>query len=118
MLAHVDEGVGAEAGVEPPVEGEVVVGGRQVGGVVGADGVLAEAPGRLDGHHHVAEVDAGEDEVVVVDAHLARRRSPARLDLVAEGGGQGGEPLDVVVDGEAADGHRQLVGARATGGRR
>ena len=85
------------------------MGGRQVGGVVGADGVLAEASGRLHRHHHVAQVDAGEDEVAAVHAHLARRRSPTRLHLVAEGGGEGGEPLDVVGHRDATDGESQLV---------
>ena len=46
------------------------MGWRQVGAVIGGDRILAEPAWWLDGHH-AAEVDPGEGQVVVVDAHLA-----------------------------------------------
>ena len=82
VLAQVDDGVGAPALVEPAVEGQVVVGGRQVGRVVDGDGVVAVAPRRLDGDEHVAEVEAAEHERAVVDPLAPGRRSPLPVDLV------------------------------------
>ena len=63
VLAEVDDGVGAPAAVgrrhrQPAVERQVVVGRREVGGVVRADRVGAEAARRLDRDEHAAEVDA------------------------------------------------------------
>jgi hypothetical protein len=108
VLAEVHDRVGPPPGIQPPVEGEVVVGRGQVGAVVDGDRVLAEPPGRLHGHHGAAEVDPGEGQVVVVDAHLAGGGSPRRLDGMTEGGGQGREPRLVVVDVESPRGHGPL----------
>ncbi len=55
MLAEVDDGVGAELLDKPPVGGEIVVGGREVGVVVDRDGVLPEPPRRLYPHEDVPE---------------------------------------------------------------
>ena len=80
VLAEVDDGVGAVAVLQPAVEREVVVGRRQVGVVVGADRVVAEPAGRLDGDDGGAEVQPGEHEVPVVHRHVAGRRTPRLLD--------------------------------------
>ncbi len=45
----------------------------------------------------------------MVHAHRPRRRSPRRLDLAAQGAGQGGEPLDVLLDRQPPDRQRQLL---------
>ena len=60
VLAEVDERVGAPDAVEPPVAGEVVVRGRQLGIVVDADRIVAVAARRLDRDEHVAELEAGD----------------------------------------------------------
>ena len=99
VLAEVHDGVGPPTalggGCQPPVEGQVVVGGRHVGGVVGGDRVGAEASRRLDGDQHVAEVEAGEVHRVAVDVHLAGRRPPQPLHLATGLRRQAGEPVAV-----------------------
>ena len=65
MLAHVDDGVRAELVLQPAVDGEVVVGGREVGIVVDRDRVLPEAAGRLDEDDDVAGLQGGGDDLAV-----------------------------------------------------
>ena len=84
MLAHVDDGVGAPLGVEPAVEGDVVVGGSEVGRVVDGDSALAEAPRRLHCDQHPAQVEPGEDEVPAVGEDPPGCRPP-RLGEVGPG---------------------------------
>ena len=127
VLAEVDDGVGAPAAVvaahrQPAVERQVVVGRREVGGVVRADRVGPEAAWRLDRDEHAAEVDAGELQRAVGDVDLARRRAPHRLHLVAGVGGQRREPVAVGAGVPRADrrgdlrrGQRRLVVGEADG---
>ena len=77
VLAEVHDRVGAPDAVEPPVAGEVVVRGRQLGVVVDADRVVAVAARRLDRDEDVAELEPGDHEVVAVDEAIARRRAPS-----------------------------------------
>ncbi len=102
VLAEVHDRVGAEAGVEPVVGGQVVVAGRQVGVVVDRDRVLAEPPRRLDHQHDVAGLHCGDDDLAVgvvaaVDEQLAGRRAPVLDDRVGEFCWQRGEPVAVVL---------------------
>ena len=88
--------------VEPAVEGQVVVGRGQVGGVVGADRVGAEPPRRLDGHEHAAEVEPGEHESRRrrdVDARRAASPHIGRRPRPGASAGRRREPRSVVVGG-------------------
>src|SRR5579862_5777486 len=64
VLPDVDDGVGTPRLVDPPVEGEVVVGRRKVGRVVDRDGVLAETAGGFYEHDDATEVDPREPQLV------------------------------------------------------
>ncbi len=109
MLAGVDDGVRSPDVVEPAVEAQVVVGRRQVGGVVDGGGSFAEAPGRLDGHEDPAQIQPGEDQVPrFVDVDPARRRSPLGLHLGPHRSVHLGPPVPVELGGEAPGGGRHL----------
>ena len=84
VLAGVHDRVRAEAGLQPAVEGEVVMRGRDPGRVVRRDRVGAEGARRLHGDEHAAEVEARERERVAVAQHVARRLAPGVDDLVAQ----------------------------------
>ena len=101
VLAEVHDRVRAEAALalrrgEPAVRAEVVVARRQVRVVVDRDRVLAEAARRLHDQHDVAAAQGGDDDLAVrvgtVDVQLAGRRTPVRLDALAEVVGQRVEP--------------------------
>lgn len=106
VLAQVHHGVGAETAVlgarlYPAVGGQVVVGGRQVRVVVDRDRVLAEAARRLDQDQQPPEPQRRQDDVALrvaaaVDEHLAGRRPPVLLDLLAQLGGERAVPAAVV----------------------
>ena len=115
VLAEVDDGVGAPDVVQPAVEGQVVVGRGEVGRVVDGDRVVAVAPGRLDRHQHVPELDPAEHEPAVVDAVLPWRRTPGLLQLPAGLGGQRGEPAAVVGHVHRADGAIELGSGERVG---
>ena len=100
VLAQVHDRVGAEAALvlrrgEPAVGAQVVVRRRQVGIVVDRDRVLAEAAGWLHDQHDVAATQGGDDDGVPVDVQLTGRRTPVRLDALAEVVGQRVEPARV-----------------------
>ena len=102
VLAEVDDGMGAETLLDPAVRGEVVVRRRQVGVVVDRDRVLAEAARGLDEHHHVAGLQRGEhDLVLVVDEQAAGRRAPRLDHTVHELGREVRGPVAVVVSTDA-----------------
>ena len=98
VLSEVDDGVCTEAGVEPAIETEVVVRRRQHRGVVDGDRVLAEAPRRLDGDEHAAEVDPREHEGIALrrQVHPSRRLAPVLGHLAAHPARDGPEPGAVV----------------------
>ena len=56
VLAHVNDGVGAENIPNPAVIGDIVVRRGQVGAVIDGDGVFAETARRLQSHEHIAQV--------------------------------------------------------------
>ena len=109
VLAEVHDRVGAPDAIEPPVAGEVVMRGRQLGVVVDADRVVAVAPRRLDRHEHVAELEPGDHEVVAVDEAVARRRAPAALHRLAQRLGQLRVPGEVLRDRQPQRRGRELV---------
>ncbi len=70
--------------------------------MVDRDRVLAEPTRRLDQQHHVARLDRGEhDLLLVVDEQLAGRLAPGRRHLVPQLGGQVGGPVEVVTHADA-----------------
>ncbi len=100
VLAEVHDRVRAEAALalrrgEPAVGGQVVVARGQVGVVVDRDRVLAEAARRLHHQHDVAAAQGGDHDVGAVDEQLTGRRTPVRLDALAEVVGQRVEPAGV-----------------------
>lgn len=121
VLAEVDDRVGAPVPVQPAVAAQVVVGGGQVGVVVDRHRVLAEAPRRLDREEHIAELQAGEGEVAVVDLHLPRRRAPLVDHGLLQVAGELGEPFLVALTRQAGGVGGELVlgeelGVEAAGG--
>ena len=76
MLAHLDDGVGAEGVAEPEVEGEVAVRRHEVGGVVGLRRVDVVAAGGLEAHDDVPEpVDRQREARAPSGAGPAARRA-------------------------------------------
>ena len=123
VLAEVDDRVGAPHAVDPAIAGQVVVGRRELGVVVDRDRILAVAARWLDRHEHVAELESGDDEVLVgsVDILISRGRAPALLDRVAQFDWQRPVPGLVVGDGVAERGAREMrvgeeLGVMAAGG--
>ena len=110
VLADVDDGVGPPRPFQPAVGGQVVVGRRQVGGVVDGDRVLAEAPGWLHHDQHVAEVEAGQADGAVVDVDRAGRFAPVLDHVVPQRFRELGEPGGVVGGVHGADGPFELGG--------
>ena len=108
MLPEVDDRIGVPHRVEPSVERHVVVGGRQVGGVVHRYRVVAVAAGRLDGDEHIAELDAAEHERAVVHPVDAGGLTPRVLHLGLRVCWQGAEPRDVVLGAHTTDGLGEL----------
>ena len=110
VLARVHDGVGAPYLVEPPVEAQVVVGRRQVRRVVHGHRLLAEAPGRLHGHQHPAEIEAGEDQVAAARIPVDRPGgvAPGRLHRRPHAGVHPRPPGPVDVSRQAARGYLQL----------
>ena len=68
--------------------------------MVDRDRVLAEAARRLHDQQHVARRQRRDDDVPVIDVQLPRRRTPVRLDALAEVVGQAVEPAVVAVRGD------------------
>src|SRR5437588_12085545 len=88
--------VRAEARLQPAVEAEVVMRGRDPGRVVRRDRVGAERARRLHGDEHPAEVEARERQGGTVPQHRARWLAPRVDDLVAQPVREGREPLRVL----------------------
>ncbi|CFE77105.1 Uncharacterised protein [Mycobacterium tuberculosis] len=106
MLAQMHHGVRPEtvreSGIEPAVGGQVVVAGRQVRVVVDRHRVLPEAARRLNHEHQVARSQCGDDDLAVrvvatVDEQLTGWRAPVRCYHVCQFGGQGGEPVPILL---------------------
>ncbi len=70
--------------------------------MVRGDRVRTEAAWRLDGHEHVAQVEAGEVQPVADHVDLSWGRTPDLLQIEPGPLGQRGEPCPVGVDGERA----------------
>ena len=110
VLAQVDHGIGAPGIAQPAVEGVVVMRWRQVGLMVDGVRVHAVAARRLQGHEDVAEVEAGQGDVVVVDVGLSRRRSPLSDHLTTLSLRKVVEPTAILGGRDAGSGTRQLFG--------
>ncbi len=87
VLAEVDDGVGAEAVLQPAVRGQVVVARRQLRVVVDRHRVLAEAARRLDQQHDVAGGQSGQHQLPGVVHEQAARGGAPRL------GHRGAQPV-------------------------
>ncbi len=109
VLAHVHEGVGAEAVLQPAVGRQVVMRRRHVRVVVDRDRVLAEAARRLDHHHDVPEPERGEDDVLPVDVQRPRRLAPRLTHPLPELRVQLLEPRPVVRQRHPRGRRRHLV---------
>jgi hypothetical protein len=57
-----DDGLGTKALSQPQVEGQVVVGGFEIGGVVVEGGIGIVATAGLDTDEDVAKLEAGDGE--------------------------------------------------------
>lgn len=116
VLAQVDDGVGAEAVLHPPVRREVVVRRRHVRIVVDRHRVLAEPAGRLDHQHHVAGLQGGEHDLAVrvgaaVDEQFARGLAPRLGHRAGQLGRQVRRPLAVARRAHPHRIARHLLGA-------
>ena len=101
VLADVHQRVRPESVPQPPVRGQVVVRGRELGVVVDRHRVLAEPAGRLDEQHHVAGLQGGQHDLAgVVDEQLARRLAPRLDHLVPQSLRKIGGPAEVVLTGD------------------
>ena len=79
-----------------------------------ATGFSPKPARRLDHQHDVARLHRGDDDLAVgivaaVDEQFARRRAPVLDDGVGELGGQGREPLAIVLGGQPDRVARQLT---------
>ena len=79
MLADMDDRLGAPDLVQPAVEAEVVMSGRQVGRVVHGDRVLTEPPRWLDADEHPAQVEYPRTQDPYPNPCLARRSARLRV---------------------------------------
>ena len=108
VFADVDHGVGLEDVPDPAVVGHVMVGGGQVWAVVDGDGVLAEPAGRLQTHKNIAQVDAGDGQVVTGAIDPARRWAPGLHQFLLHLLGEGVEPALVFPAADVTGGQPQL----------
>jgi hypothetical protein len=93
------DGVGAIDLPQPGVEGEITVRRHQIGVVIGRGDVDLVTARRLDADEGVAELHAGDDEPPLAKARITLHRTPAPLDGLPDGGGEGLEKGDVVRNG-------------------
>ena len=83
-----------------------MVAGRQVRVVIDGDRVLPETARRLHNQHQVAGLHCGDHDFAVrivrtVDEQLSRWRPPVLGHRVGKLGGQGGEPVTIVLGGQS-----------------
>ena len=109
VLAHVNDGVGAENIPNPAVIGDIVVRGGQVGAMVDGDGVFAKTARRLQSHEHITQVKPGDRQTAVDAINLAGRRTPMAGHFGGHVIGKGGKPLRVTGGIDVSGGEAQLL---------
>ena len=102
VLAHVHDSVRPKHLTQPKIGAQIVVVRGQIRVVVNPHRVIAKPARRLHHHHHIAELQAGNINLLRVRVHIVRAggRAPMLRHLLLHGFGQGGEKLLVGVGGQ------------------
>ena len=115
VRAYVHYGIDLERAAQPEVEGEVVVGGNEVGVVVRRRRIEAAPAWRLDAYEDVAEAQAGDHEAAAAQHRVLFGPSPARVDGVAVRRRQVVEVGKVVGQRMTLAGRTCIVGVKVVG---
>ena len=115
VLAHMHHGVHRVGAAQPEVKGQVVVGGHQVGIVVGGDQVQVAPACGLVAHKHIAVTLARHHEAAGAHQRVLRWQTPKGVNGSLALGRQGFKVLQVVGHGQTLACGAVVVGIQVIG---
>ena len=115
VLAHMHHGIHRVGAAQPKVKSQVVVGGHQVGIVVGGDQVQVAPACGLIAHKHMAVTLARHHEAAGAHQRVLRRQTPEGVDRGLALRRQSGKILQVIGHGQTLACRAVVVGLQVVG---